>query len=336
MLSLAALVLAWAIPPAPPPRPAALEIAWTAPQACPDERAFRDHVLALAELDASGSGTLFVDGAIEASDGAFELRLRTRLGELEDERAIRDSDCDALVQAAALFVAVSVDPYVDPYVDPPQPQEPKPSSRTEHPLTPADPPITNTERAPAEPVDAWRTQPRSDPSWRPAAAFVGLAPQLEFGALPGVSGGPRISVGLQWERASVAVYGLYGAPRRTDVILGASGLAQLGAAGILGCGNPLTGNLRLPLCAVVEGGGIRVASRGLDPANVVLSPWSAAGARVGLERRWGRLGVFSSAEALVPVVRTDVLLGEASSFTTWAVSLRVVVGLKIFFATESA
>lgn len=334
MFALVAWVLAPAVPPAPPPRPAALEIVWAAPDACPDETALRESVLALAALDEHGEGTLFVDGAIEASGDAFELRLSTRLGALEDERAIRDSDCEALVQAAALLVAVSVDPDVGP---PPEDVAPKPEPvAAAKPQPPRASTPASVPEQPSATVEVRPDPPRTVRPWKPGAVFVGVAPQLEFGALPGLSGGPRVSFGLQWKRASVAAYGLYGAPRRTDAILGASGLAQMGAAGFLGCGNPLTGSLRLPICAVIEGGGIRVASRGLDPANRVLSPWTAAGARVGVERRWGRVGVYSAGEVLVPVVRTDVLLGEASSFTTWAVSMRLVVGLKIFFATESA
>lgn len=333
MLVAVAVALAFAGPPAPPPRPAALEIAWAAPEECPDQAALRERVLSLADLDEAGEGTLFVDGVIEASDGAFELVLRTSLGNLEDERAIRDSDCDALVGAAALFVAVSVDPSskvhpeASPDPEPPMQRSPEPESKSE-------PIPVATRVAPAPAQEVVPPRPRNA-SWKPDAAFVGIAPQVEFGALPGLSGGPRLSLGLQWKRASVGVYGFYGAPRRTDVILGASGLAQIGAAGLSGCGNPLSGDLRLPLCAVIEGGGIRVASRGLEPPNRVLSPWTAAGARVGLEQGWGRVGVFSSAEALVPVVGTEVFLGDAPSFKTAAVSLRLMLGLKIFFATES-
>lgn len=335
MLGPVALAVAFAVPPAPPPRPAALEIAWAAPQECPDADALRERVLGLAEIDDAGEGTLFVDGTIEAFNGAFELRLRTSLGDLEDERAIRDSDCDALVEAAALFVAVSIDPFSEAQTEaPPDPEPAPPIERRPEPQSNSEPTPVATRVSPAT-ARGVRPHGPSKASWKPDAAFVGVAPQIEFGALPGVSGGPRLSLGLQWRRASVAVYGFYGAPRQTAVILGASGLAQIGVAGMMGCGNPLSGDLRLPLCAVIEGGGIRVASRGLDPPNRVLSPWTAAGARVGLERRWGRVGVFSSAEALVPVVRTDVLLGDESSFTTWAVSLRLVLGLKIFFATES-
>jgi len=335
MLTVVALLVGVAVPPAPPPRPAALEITWTAPQECPDEDVLRKRVLSVAQLDEAGEGTLFVDGIIEPSEGAFELRLRTSLGELADERSIRDSDCDALVQAAALFVAVSVDPYSEPPAEDDVPSEPKTTAAMEPPAPSSDPVPADDTVSPA-PVNVVATPPRRGGAWRPDAVFVGLAPQVELGALPGLSGGPRLSLGVQWRRASLGVYGLYGAPRRTDVILGASGLAQLGAAGVVGCGNPVSGELRLPLCGVVEAGGIRVASRGLDPANQLLFPWTAVGARAGLERRWGRVGVFSSAEALVPVVRTDVRLGDDSSFSTWAVSLRAVVGLKIFFATESA
>ncbi|MBV1858360.1 MAG: hypothetical protein KUG77_08100, partial [Nannocystaceae bacterium] len=131
MLALGALLLGLAVPPAPPPRPAALKVTWVAPGECPDERALRERVLEIAALDAGGEGTLFVEGAIEAFDGGFELRLRTTLGDLEDQRSIRDSDCDALVQAAALFLAVSVDPFFDtPRTDAP-PSEPEPTPRAE-------------------------------------------------------------------------------------------------------------------------------------------------------------------------------------------------------------
>lgn len=333
MLSSAALALAFAVPPTPPPRPAALEIEWAAPPECPDADALRERVLGLVELDEAGGATLYVEGTIAASDGTFELRLRTALGELEDERAVRDADCGALVEAAALFVAVSVDPVSQAPTDTPSDPEPRieptvepaPEPETTRIATVASPPPTPPIEA-DEPIRAFRG---------PDAAFVAVAPQVEFGMLPGVTGGPRLSLGLQWDRASVAVYGLYGAPRQTDVVLGASGLAQVGAAGLMGCGNPLSGDLRLPLCAVVEGGGVRVASRGLDPPKRVSSPWTAAGARVGVERRWDRVGLFSSVETLVPVVRTDVLLGDVSAFTTWAVSLRLVLGVKIFLATDS-
>ncbi|MGH1346367.1 MAG: hypothetical protein ACRBN8_32670 [Nannocystales bacterium] len=335
MFGLGTLLLAFVVPPAPSPRPAILEIAWTAPQECPDEDALRQRVLELAPLDPDGDGTLFVDGVVEASDGAFELRLRTRLGDLEDERSIRDPDCDAVVQAAALFVSVSVDPYTETSTPQPQPpSEPDPVPLEEEP--PRRAPVTRAGAGPAEPQTSAAIPSRRQTRLVPERGFVALAPQLEFGALPGISGGPRLTVGAQWRRASVGVHALYGAPRQTDVVLGASGLAQMGAAGVVGCGNPLEGDLRLPLCFVFEAGGIHVGSRGLEPANQLVSPWVATGARVGIERRWGRVGAFSAAEALVPVMRTDVLLGGESSFSTWAASLRLVVGLKIFFATESA
>ena len=140
---------------------------------------------------------------------------------------------------------------------------------------------------------------------------------------------------MQWRRLSIAAHGVYGAPRRTDVVQGASGLAQLGAAGVRGCG-VLGEAVRVPLCAVVEAGGLRVDSRGLIPSNVLRYVWTAAGAHVGVERRWGRFGLYAAGEALVPIRRPQVDVGDTTSFTAFPVSVRAVLGLRIFFDTDPA
>ena len=334
-MMLSAFLYALALGPAAPAervRPAAVELSWEAPDACPDEEAMRDRIAQLV-VDPAGEGSLLVDGRVEEGPTGYRLTLRTSYGELSDERTVVDRDCAALGGTAALFVAVSL--------------EPAPAASN----SPRDPEPEPADAAPEESLPVLRRPPRrAEPAFtpaelevesseptaaRPTAVAVGLGPQLEFGALPGVTGGPRLSVSVEWLRAEVALYGYYGAPRRTDVVRGASGLVQMGAAGGRGC-VVIGCSVRAPLCVLAEAGGLRVASRNLVPANDLRYVWSAVGARGGVARRWGRVGVFAAAEAALPTSRSRVVLGETTAFATWAVSLRAILGLQIFFATDSA
>lgn len=333
MLGLASLVLSFAVPPAPPPRPAALEIAWAAPEECPDEEALRERVLALADLDETGEGTLFVDGAIEMRGGQYVLRLRTVLGELSDEHEFGDASCRAVVDAAALVVAVSIEPSIEPD------DAPKKPALLPVPTPPAEP-VSEPRESPSF---APAPQPVSSPGVRvpqprrtPTSFSLGVGGRAEVGSLPGVTAGPRLSAEVQWEHASVSMFGYYGAPRRTDVVRDVSGLVQMGAGGVLGCAAVHPGTLRVPLCGVFEAGALGVQSRGLDPRNGLTYLWVALGAHVGVERRWSRVGVFAAAEGLMPVQRAQVLVGERSLYEASWVSFRLIVGLKIFFATDSA
>lgn len=333
---LGALVYGLVLGPAVPSeraRPAAVELAWVAPEGCPDEETMRERIAELT-VDPSGEGTLLVDGRVEEGPTGYALTLRTSYGELSDERTVVDRDCAALGGTAALFVAVSLEPAPggsEPTRDPqPEPGDPG--------LEPQALPVVQRQPRAVPPARV-HEEPAVESSEStfagPTAVFVGVGPQLEFGSLPGVSGGPRLSVGVEWRRAEVALYGYYGAPRRTDVVRGASGLAQMGAAGGRGC-VVFGSSVRAPLCVLAEAGGLRVASRDLVPANELRYVWSAVGARGGVARRWGRVGVFGAAEAALPTSRSEVDLGETTAFATWVVSLRAIVGLQIFFATDSA
>ncbi len=319
------------VPPVEPVRPATVELVWEAPEGCPDAEVMRQRIAELV-VDPAGEGALKVDGRVEAESQGFRLTLRTAYGELADERTVEDRDCDALAEAAALFVVVSIDPSSTPE------PEPVPAPAAQTPAEPEPAPVAAPEPTPSAASEVRTTTPpppEEEGALRPFAVFVALGPQLEYGALPGVSGGPRLSLGLRWQRVSLAAYGFYGAPRRSDPVADVSGLAQLGAGGIRGCWL-LRSTVEVPVCGAVEGGAMRVASRGPVPPNTLRYPWSAAGARTGVQRRWGRIGVFAAGEVMVPLNRSRVSVGETVAFDTWAVSLRAVLGLQIFFATESA
>lgn len=340
------LALAPVVPSAERPRPAALELAWEAPAGCPDADAMRRRIAATI-LDPDGEGTLSVEGRVERFEAGYRLTLRTAYDATPDERVVEDRDCDALGDAAVLVVAVSIDPLGEPDGVPDvereheteheterepereterepereREREPEPTSRA--PI--ADAP---TREAAPSPRRARRVQP-------PATIALGIGGQVESGALPRLSGGPRLELDAQWQRLSIAAHGVYGAPRRTEAVQGVSGLAQIAAAGVRGCG-VLGRDVRVPLCAALEGGGLRVASRGPVPDNVLRYAWTAAGVHVGLEHRWGPVGLYAAGEALVPLRRPRIDVGETTSFTASAVSVRAVLGLRIFFDTDPA
>lgn len=318
-----------AVPPVEPTRPAGVELQWEAPGACPDEAVMQERIA--AELvDPHGEGTLEVEGTVLADDRGFRLELRTTFGALSDSRTLHDPDCQALADSAVLFVAVSLEPATEP-----EPAPPESPVVTETP-TEAPPPL-ETRTPPPQPAEPPPSSPKLEPTRsRVDAAYVSVAPQLEWGALPGISGGPRVAFGLQWRRASAAAYGFYGALRRTDVVRGAFGIIDLAAGGLRGCVALRPGVLRVPLCGVAEVGGHRVRSRGLTPSNRLSYLWVAAGPHVAVERRWSTVGLFTAAEALGAIHGARVTLGGVDAFETSWVSLRLMIGLRIFFGTESA
>ena len=326
--------LLWLAPVEEPPRPAALELAWQAPASCPDAEAVQARIDALAEVDPDGLGTLLIDGRVEPSSRGYRLTLKTTYAELADEHVVEDADCDALVEATALFVSVSLDPSGRdaPPRRPPELQ-PEPETVAGSSLVPGPAPEVRRELEPVrQPAPA---TPRPVDRRKPVVVAA-VAPVLDIGSLPRISGGPRVSVGLQWPRVGVAMDGSYVVPQRTDAVQGAAGLVQLATVGARGCGAWSRDAWRVPACALVEVGALDVASRGLNPANRLRYAWLAAGVRTGVSYRWSRLGLFASAELLLPIARAEVLVGEAVAFSSSPAIGRLLWGIEIVFATGSA
>jgi hypothetical protein len=83
-----------------------LDLSWTAPAGCPQQRAVRDRVRALAGPLTRRDATPRVEGEVTRVGGRFRLRLVVRDGKLSGERTIESDSCKDLVGAAAIAITL--------------------------------------------------------------------------------------------------------------------------------------------------------------------------------------------------------------------------------------
>ncbi len=76
-------------------------------------------------------------------------------------------------------------------------------------------------------------------------------------------------------------------------------------------------------------------SRGLTPQNTLHYAWLAPSAAAGLSVGSDRVRFYAAPEAAVGVLRSRVLVSGDPIFATGLVSLRLLLGLEIFFAIET-
>jgi hypothetical protein len=96
---------------APPSLPNSMSISWTAPAGCPDEAALKEDVRRLAGTAATPTEAILAGAVVErAADGAWQLALTTRAGSFEGERQLVAADCGELERAAALVIALMINP----------------------------------------------------------------------------------------------------------------------------------------------------------------------------------------------------------------------------------
>jgi hypothetical protein len=104
-----------------------LELDWDAPAGCPDAQAVRAQVLRLAGAATQASRHVRAKASIQpAADTGFTLSLVTEFHGVTGDRTLRGVSCDSLTAAAALVLAMIVNP--DLAVSPPQPAAVQPAT----------------------------------------------------------------------------------------------------------------------------------------------------------------------------------------------------------------
>lgn len=231
--------------------------------------------------------------------------------DFEGQREIREvegPDCNALVDAAALMIAITLDPL---HVPPPEPVPPSESMPQ-----PPEPELPEPERPPepelefdAEPptrVDAPVVSETSPtPTAPPVRMWLGLVAGGELGAIPRGTGGIRPSIHVTRGRFEAQVTGDYWIRRRTRAQPTGEGVAvELGVAALRGCGRIRRRRLTIPLCGGVEAGAMRGAGFGLRNVRSDIQPWVAGLASAGGRFRVSpRISLSVLAELFVSVVR---------------------------------
>jgi hypothetical protein len=323
----------------PSAEPLPLRVDWTAEPSCPDAEALRVELVRLLhrELRFDPDAEARVEGIIRRRGGGFELELSVSAGELHERRTLTADRCEELRTAAALVVAVALEPWAAgeaprsvpepedaPEVVPPEApgEHEQDAASTE---TGADPPTAPVPRAPEEDYDDSLDlePPAAAPSPSPSArrsVRVGLLVHGGLGVaqpvrLAGGLGGAIAVLGRAWR---VELTGIHWWPTQVDVAQGASVRARLAAGGVRGCWVPGRGRWELPACAGLEAGAIRARATGPGVTTITSTgPWLGIVAGAGAAwRATGWLAVRASADLTIAAWRPTFHLEQGSSVVT--------------------
>lgn len=239
--------LAFAGAPAPDP-----SLGWTAPAPCPTQAAVARRVDGLLGGADPRSDVAFV-ATVTADDGSFALELVTRWSDgRADRREMSSPSCDRLADAAALMVAIALDP-----VGTADRVGGGPARRRLHGRVPRSVRHTTAPRErDAPPVD---TGPPAILALRPT--FV-----ADWGTLPGLAPGVGLAAVVQWKLLRFELAGSYWFSRRASrpsLIKQGAWVAAGGVAPRV-CVAPATGNVSFPLCLGVDIGAKRSRGIGTD------------------------------------------------------------------------
>jgi len=241
--------LAQTQPAADPSRPTSINLDWDAPPGCPDGAAVRAEALRLIGPTTQGSRHLKASASILPAPGkGWTLSLATNLDGVMGERTLSGASCESLSDAAALMLALILNP---------------------------DLVVAKAPEAPAPPVDA--SPPPTD-RWPQPRWLVGAHGGIQTGAIQNRSSAFALSFGAAWGHVSLRLMPGLSLPQDVFVDAGQKlgGRVWAGTAGALACFSQALGSVQVGPCAGFEI--TRLAARGLG----VLQPreatvyWSSA------------------------------------------------------------
>jgi len=298
------------------PREAHAEVRWVAPEGCASPQRLVEAVARTLRRTEAEARTLDARAVVESASAGYLVRVDVAGG----ERTIEAKTCDELLDAAALVIALAVDPTATLRRDPP----------------PAGPPA----RAPSGPSRASPSPPASpDPERRggavsPPAFGVGVAQSADVGTLPSAAIGANlfVSVGRGAFRAELGA-GFF--PAQTKLVSGdVGGALSLVTGAAKACALPNVGPLEIGGCAGVGFDRVAAVAVGAGVLPVDTSgTWPALDgeARAALPlTRW--LAVRLSLGAHVALLRPSfAVAGAGEVHRPSAVSLRQTLGLELRF-----
>ncbi len=230
-------------------------ILWTAPAGCPSQADVAREVEQLLRqpLDQSRGPALTIQGRISRlANGGYRVLLDFSSGGAQRQRQIEHDDCEKLTEAAALVMAMAIDP------------ERMQLGASELPA-PAPPP-------PAPPRAA---EPAPSAESRPIPWSVALMGRGQAGALPGVGPGMGGQIGIDpLPSLRLEAAGTYWFPRSQPLVGGANAELWMWSAGVRGC---WVGGSRwkLTLCGGPEFGQVTGKGQRLVAAATATDWWGA-------------------------------------------------------------
>jgi hypothetical protein len=282
---------------------------WTAPDECPPLEALRNEIRRVAGPTPSPAQRPEARAVVRRGPkDTWQLELTTRVGDLSGERRLSAPSCLELMRAAALVLALMINPAAS--AEPPPPPPPPP------------PPLI--------------VEPPPPPPAQTPPFFVGIDVAAGTGLLPGASVGLELRLGwaeahLQGELRASA-WSSKSAASPADPSTG--GTFDLSDAGGAGCVRALPSHFVTP--AVCLGGLVMrlhgVGSGVSDPGRATAWwPGAFAEANVYLHITV-RHGLRAAAEGIVPIGRpTFALAGVGSVWRPSAVAARGILGWEVHF-----
>ncbi|PCC68077.1 hypothetical protein SAMN02745121_04580 [Nannocystis exedens] len=355
---LAVLMAATIVAAAEPPPGLALD--WTAPPGCPDEAEVYARVIRRTGQEAADRASLTARATVrEAAPGRWALTLELTGATGGGRRELSAPRCDELVEAAALVVAIAVDPRAalagGAGVVPAPPPDVAPGAGAgeqgandmSQGAGPSEQMVKDMSEGPRagpdapDEMEAPVADPPPPPAARPAPAEKPRRVQLGLRAAAGVSFArllPRpsaavsLALSLSGKRWRAELGGLY-APPVTGGTAAIGGLFQAGAVELRGCPVLRRGAVEVPLCVGLQFGAMEGRGRGTDlvTTTTARSPWLAAtvGAAVAWRPR-GRVGLWLGADAIAALLRPSfVTAGGVKVHEAARFGGQVLVGVEV-------
>jgi hypothetical protein len=298
----------------------ALTFSWLAPAGCPS----RDEVNAEIARLLGGSIRVPQGGDIKAraqvvQGATWSLAMDTELAGRLGRRSLEAASCQDLANAAALIIALMIDPEaVAAHATPPQPVAAPPS-----PVAP--PPVTAPSPAPER-------KPRA------VEYLVGILAAGSFGTLPSIDAGLGGGIGLQGRRWRAELRGTYGLRRDQKAWAaapaGAYGQFNFWAVAFAGCFNVGRESWAFGPCADAEVGVISAQGFGVSQSLPASTLWSALGAGGYAAISLGRhLGLPLHLDVLAPLRRSEFVFKNEPTrvFRAPAVGVRMSAGIELRF-----
>jgi hypothetical protein len=315
LLALSSSVIGFGASSAPAAEPSASDVPfeWSVPDGCPGRAVVLEGLAQLLDADATSWDRFEnVRGRITRGEAAFELELEFILGRRVERRTFATRDCADLGHAAAVTLALVLDPAWDWTEPAPAPDAPKPS-------------VSSNE--------ADRGVPASEP--RPTARVelqVGAEGMIDAATLGpsafglGLSGRARMP--LLGTRFGAELFAAWLPRQSIDVRPTESVELGLTAAGVRACNWP---SLALGLCAEIEAGWLSASGVGDNAGHETLDTWVAPGASMVLETRlFDALVLDSRVSLLAPLTRPQYFVNQTEGVhEVPALTVRVAFGVAL-------
>ncbi|WP_438027770.1 hypothetical protein [Sorangium sp. So ce233] len=309
---------------AAPAEPRPIDLRWEAPDGCPTVDEVRSEMARLLGASEQRQPIEVEIAVARAGNARLRLDLRIR-APAPGERVIHGDDCASMSRAAALIVAMSIDPDAVARNAAAQPQ----AAAAPVPSTPPPAP----DRAPRRPPPAAVRPP--PPAERDLEGTLWLSAQLEQALVPAVGVGLAAGGGIRggWLRADAAAGVVPSSSSRIDG-QAAGAEFRLWFLEVDACARALGRPLGVYVCALGRQHWLRATGRGVDEAFTRTAPIFAAGLGTLLEWRVADpLKLEAALHAVAPLRRPRFVVEnlEGTVYRPPAAGLSARLGLALAF-----